>query len=76
MHRYFEQQLNEVLKSFGMMGEESFLNDSFHFDVPTIMGPEEFQKSEKSLRDQYLKPGYQSTVQGNEKKVDGDVDGK
>lgn len=65
MHRYFEQQMNEVLKSFsGFFGQDS---GTFFGDMPTSIlppqGSEDYQQlapSKRSLRDQLLKPGYEN----------------
>lgn len=74
MHRYFEQQFNTILKSFGMIGDESFMNDSSHFELSPFFNADGTSKQEGNLRDQFLKPGYHSTT--DDKKVDGDLDGK
>lgn len=81
MHRYFEHQMNELLRSFGMVGEDSFFGNSDSFfgssDSFNDHAIEEQQPIKPgSLRDQYLKPGYQKTVTEDHHKVDGDIDGK
>jgi len=97
MHRYFEHQMNEVMKSFGMFhGDESFLGKSgetfgkfeepmfgdysFNYDSSHFPKIEDFQGSDGSqsgsLRDQYLKPGYEEAKPNEPNKGDADLDGR
>lgn len=79
MQRYFEQQMGEILKSFGgMMGtfgnelSPPSMNELPHFGLPSIR-----EKREGSIRDEYLKPGYRSPDLSQRKnKTDSDLDGK
>lgn len=75
MHRHFEHQLNEMMKVFGMnifgMPFSPFRNDNSahteeHDARPAI---------ENGIRDQYLKPGYQTESPSNAKVTDSDLDG-
>lgn len=80
MHRYFESQLNSMLKSFGMTGDGPFFG--FNESRPDLFSnfleaPEEPQApSNGDLRDQFLKPGYQQPHSRIEDRSDSDVDGK
>ncbi|KAK9720514.1 hypothetical protein QE152_g22019 [Popillia japonica] len=80
MHRYFESQLNSMLKSFGIPGEGSIFgfNEGHSDSFPNFPeGPEQSQiPSTDELRDQYLKPGYQQPNSGGRDKSDSDLDGK
>jgi len=88
MQKYFEHQMNEVMKSFGGFG---FFSDGGIFgDHGSIFGDHgsifggssntpmldlpESDTPPQSLRDYYLKPGFESPA--NKEKVDKDVDGK
>ncbi|RZC41250.1 HCLS1-associated protein X-1 [Asbolus verrucosus] len=77
IHKYFEQQMSDMLRSFGF-GE---FGDGFshHFEFPQIeeIPQEEYETQSGDLRDQFLKPGFEdAATNGIEEKKDGDVDGK
>ncbi|CAG9823394.1 unnamed protein product [Phaedon cochleariae] len=73
MQQYFEQEMNEMLKRFGFQG----IGD-FSFDHPSIEHPSgEFGNTPySSLRDQFLKNGYEKPSKRNSDKVDQDLDAK
>ncbi|XP_056646641.1 uncharacterized protein LOC130451566 [Diorhabda sublineata] len=76
MHRYFEQQLSDVLKIFGL-----YRNSEFSIGIPNSplddwsqtppSGPSE---NPENLRDQFLKPGYEKPVKNYSDMVDRDLD--
>lgn len=71
MHRFFEQQMNEMLKSF----QHWNMPDIFGLpNVPAIEYPEE--RKSTNLRDQVLKPGYTQAKTQHDEKVDTDLDAK
>ncbi|GLV41536.1 uncharacterized protein CBL_06765 [Carabus blaptoides fortunei] len=75
MHRYFEHQMNEMLKSFGGMFGES----SFSSLPPALEAPQsEDEHPQKNVREHFLKPGYENTKENraNGAKSDSVVDGK
>lgn len=87
MHRYFEHQLNEMLKSFGgMFGQEDGASSFFSFggmppalEAPQSDGPE-IESPQRNIRDHFLKPGYENSRDNKSNitkpKSDSDVDGK
>lgn len=71
MHRFFEQQMNEMLRSF----QQWNIPDMFgHVDMPALEYPEEHKS--KNLRDQVLKPSFTPAKTWEEEKVDTDLDAK
>ncbi|KAF2899928.1 hypothetical protein ILUMI_06267 [Ignelater luminosus] len=90
VHRYFEHQMNEMMKSFGVFGNHDFFfggngepffdDNSFGKDFPQFPAIEDFHKqqdqSQRSLREQFLKPGYEQPKISKEHKSDQDIDGR
>ncbi|KAK9882481.1 hypothetical protein WA026_021822 [Henosepilachna vigintioctopunctata] len=84
MHRYFEDQMNKILRNFDIF--EFGGNDSFFGDIPesgegNIFGTlEQYPFIEEvpegsELRDQFLKPGYEKPTQKHSfDKTDKDLD--
>ncbi|KAK7872989.1 hypothetical protein R5R35_004293 [Gryllus longicercus] len=82
IHRFFEQQIEDMMRSFGAFGFGSFgSRDFFSLEPPpmesepdSFAGPSDAFKG--GLREQYLKPGYESdSSRGrNERKMDSDLD--
>ncbi|CAG9862744.1 unnamed protein product [Phyllotreta striolata] len=69
MHQYFEQEMNNILKSFGF---QEFGNFSQQFDSTNIPA---LEASPDDLRDQFLKPGYVKPESPSDM-VDKDLDEK
>ncbi|KAF5286356.1 hypothetical protein FQR65_LT12650 [Abscondita terminalis] len=71
MHRYFEHQMNEMMKSFGIFNKDSsfFDNDESMFGGFKESAPFDF---DGNLRDNFLKPGYEDPA--NRKYIKGDTD--
>lgn len=71
MHRFFEQQMNEMLKSF----QQWNMPDIFgHSDMPALEYPEEHKS--KHLREQILKPGFAPAKTQQDERLDTDLDAK
>ncbi|XP_044268256.1 uncharacterized protein LOC123013647 isoform X2 [Tribolium madens] len=78
MHKYFEQQMSEMLRNFGF--HEFGDGFSHNFDLPQLQieGIPEDESVPKSgnLRDQFLKPGFEKPKRRIEDKKDEDIDGR
>lgn len=71
MHRFFEQQMNEMLKSF----QQWNMPDIFgHQNMPALEYPEEHKS--KNLRDHVLKSGFTPANTQEDERVDTDLDAK
>nr|CAH7714821.1 unnamed protein product [Callosobruchus chinensis] len=75
MHQYFEQEINNILRSFGLPGFGDFFGefpDNPPIDGPPISG--QIPASADGLREQFLKPGYEKPSDKRYEKVDKDLD--
>lgn len=71
MHRFFEQQMNEMLKSFQQWNTPDIFG---HSDMPALEYPEKHKS--KNLREQILKPGFAPAKTPQDERVDVDLDAK
>lgn len=76
MHKYFEQQMNDVLRIFGLYG-----NTEFSIGIPNSpldgssqTPPSGYSENPQNLRDQFLKQGYEKPVTNYSEMVDKDLD--
>ncbi|XP_018577501.1 uncharacterized protein LOC108915840 [Anoplophora glabripennis] len=79
MHRYFEYQMNEILKFFGAQEFDNGIFSNFHSNLPALQEDTEFNEGENSskyLREQFLKSGYEKPSQKHFEKMDKDIDGR
>nr|CAI5868106.1 unnamed protein product [Callosobruchus analis] len=75
IHQYFEQEIDNILRSFGLPGFGNFFGD--FSDNPSIDGPPisgQIPASSEGLREQFLKPGYEKPSNKQYEKVDKDLD--
>ncbi|EFA03397.1 HCLS1-associated protein X-1 [Tribolium castaneum] len=78
MHKYFEQQMSEMLRNFGFHEFGDGFNHSFdlpQLEIEEIPDDEGAPKS-GTLRDQFLKPGFEKPKERIEEKRDEDIDGR
>ncbi|KAJ8965713.1 hypothetical protein NQ317_000174 [Molorchus minor] len=74
MHQYFEHQMNEILKTFGI---QEFDNRFFsEYSLPSLEEKHDDYNNSGELRDQFLKSGHEKPPYKESDKVDKDVDGK
>lgn len=69
LHQFFENEVNEIMKLFGFNRFDSFFSDFSNSDHEQ----NDIQPNQ-SLRDHFLKDGYQTLKPGNSDKVDEDLD--
>ncbi|KAK4879980.1 hypothetical protein RN001_008126 [Aquatica leii] len=89
MHKYFEQQMNEMMKSFGIFNSDApfFDNDEsffggfketspfFNFGFSQLPAERDIHRApDGNLRDNFLKPGYEEPVNKKSIKTDSDLD--
>ncbi|XP_066992295.1 HCLS1-associated protein X-1 [Anabrus simplex] len=79
MHRFFEQQFDEMLRRFRSFGFGSIFGEGFgnvfgDFEHPRAL--QEGGNRPKELWEQYLKPGYDKDDFLRDDKQDSDLDGK
>ncbi|XP_014253320.1 uncharacterized protein LOC106668770 [Cimex lectularius] len=72
MHKYFEQQMDDMLKIFGDFGFGDLENKGDrHF--PDDYAPA--NKEENSIRSQFVKPSFERQLNRKSQKIDSDLDG-
>jgi hypothetical protein len=77
MHKYFEQQMSEMLRNFGFNEFSDSFNHQFSFpQIEEIPHEDEAELPSGDLRGQFLKPGFEGPQMRNEEKKDQDIDGK
>ncbi|XP_022902923.2 HCLS1-associated protein X-1 [Onthophagus taurus] len=80
MQKYFEKQMEDMLKNFGFHHDDSFFGFSDRNSVGTQFGDflegSDEPPQGNSLRDQFLKPGYHVPNADVQKRSDDDVDGQ